>query len=428
MTGTVKHARLESATARSRLPKRGRQPHWQALQEGKLHLGWQCWRGDPCGRWVLRRYVGKKYRQVGLGLADDVQAADGHNVLSYAQAKAKAVAMEAVPTTKNPKLTVRQAVTLYIEHLTQLGKLSAAKETAERAAVHIYPRLGNRVVAQLEAKDLRQWLAVIADTPAQKRSKRDEPQYRQAPTSEEQIRARRNSANRVATILRAALNHAYHEEHVANDGAWGRKFKLFRNVAAARVRYLSIAEAQRLFNAAAPDFKPLVRAALETGCRYGELIRLEVRDYNADAGTVLISKSKTGKTRHVVLTPEGAEFFRTHCAGRTGNDLMFKHRDGSPWRRSQQWLPMQTACEHALLVPACGFHQLRHTWASLAVQANVPMMVVAKNLGHSNTRMLEKHYGHLAPSLVADAIRVGAPRYGIATDTSVTSLRTRRRG
>jgi hypothetical protein len=33
MAGTVKHAKLESRTARSRL-KRGRQPHWQALVPG----------------------------------------------------------------------------------------------------------------------------------------------------------------------------------------------------------------------------------------------------------------------------------------------------------------------------------------------------------------------------------------------------------
>ena len=37
----------------------------------------------------------------------------------------------------------------------------------------------------------------------------------------------------------------------------------------------------------------------------------------------------------------------------------------------------------------------------------VPPIVVAKNLGHSDTRMVEKHYGHLAPSYVADAIRAG---------------------
>jgi hypothetical protein len=66
MAGTVKHAKLESRTARSRL-KRGRQPHWQALVPGKVHLGYQCWKGDAVGRWVLRRYIGdNRYRNTRL--------------------------------------------------------------------------------------------------------------------------------------------------------------------------------------------------------------------------------------------------------------------------------------------------------------------------------------------------------------------------
>jgi hypothetical protein len=33
-----------------------------------------------------------------------------------------------------------------------------------------------------------------------------------------------------------------------------------------------------------------------------------------------------------------------------------------------------------------------------------------------DTRMVEKHYGHLAPSYIADAIRAGAPRFGFKPD------------
>jgi len=93
MAGAVKHAKLESRTARSRL-KRGRQPHWQALVPGKVHLGYQCWKGDAVGRWVLRRYIGdNKYRTTALGRADDAARADGQNVLSFEQAEAKGRAM-----------------------------------------------------------------------------------------------------------------------------------------------------------------------------------------------------------------------------------------------------------------------------------------------------------------------------------------------
>jgi integrase len=59
-----------------------------------------------------------------------------------------------------------------------------------------------------------------------------------------------------------------------------------------------------------------VRAGLETGCRYGELTQLEVCDFNPDANTLAIRRSKSGKPRHVVLTDEGAALFGDHCAGR----------------------------------------------------------------------------------------------------------------
>ena len=72
---------------------------------------------------------------------------------------------------------------------------------------------------------------------------------------------------------------------------------------------------------------------------------------------------------------------------------------------------------------AISFHILRHTWASLAVMNGVPLMVVAKNLGHADTRMVEKHYGHLATELIADAIRAGAPRYHVKDDKRVVPLR-----
>jgi len=42
-----------------------------------------------------------------------------------------------------------------------------------------------------------------------------------------------------------------------------------------------------------------------------------------------------------------------------------------------------------------------------------PLMVVAAALGHVDTRMVEKHYGHLSPSYAAAAIRKAAPRFGI---------------
>jgi integrase len=371
---------------------------------------------------VLRRYIGNDtYQSEALGRADDHDPADGIHVLSHAQADAKARAMVDAPAAKLHNLTVRQAMDLYIEHLEHLGK--PTRDTVTRTAVHILPDLGDLVVAELTAERLRRWLSNMANTPAQTRAKNGKPQYRAAATTDEDVRRRRNTANRILTILRAALNFAYDEGHVSSNSAWGRKLKGFKGVDAARVRYLSIVESQRLINASDADFRALVHAALETGARYSELARLEVSDLDADAGTLAIRKSKTGKPRHVVLTDQGVEFFRQLCAGRGGGELMFKRADGSPWKKSDQGRPMRAASANARITPAIGFHGLRHTWASHAVMAGIPLMVVAKQLGHRDTTMVERFYGHLAPSFVNEAIRAGAPRYNIEFSKTVVPLK-----
>src|SRR5712675_1584358 len=83
MAGTIRHARLDSRTAREKL-KKGRQPHWQALQPG-VHLGYQRQKVHQPGRWLLRRYLGggNKYRLIGLGVADDANDANGSAILSF---------------------------------------------------------------------------------------------------------------------------------------------------------------------------------------------------------------------------------------------------------------------------------------------------------------------------------------------------------
>jgi len=153
-------------------------------------------------------------------------------------------------------------------------------------------------------------------------------------------------------------------------------------------------------------------------CRYNELARLEVADFNPDSGTLAIRRSKSGKARHVVLSDEGVLFFRQLTIGRTDSEIMLRRPNGEAWRASHQLRPMTQACINARIDPPISFHGLRHTWASHAVMNGVPLLVVAKNLGHADTRMVEKHYGHLAPSYIADAIRAGAPRFGMVESSS----------
>jgi len=100
-------------------------------------------------------------------------------------------------------------------------------------------------------------------------------------------------------------------------------------------------------------------------------------------------------------------------------EFLFVRSDGEPWKTSWQIRPMEAACKRAGIVPGVGFHILRHTWASHCIMAGAPLMVVAKNLGHADTRMVEMHYGHLAPNFVSDEIRRAAPRFGVGRGSVV---------
>jgi integrase len=331
MAGTVKHAKIENRTARARM-KRGRQAHWRALVLGRVHLGYQRWPDEAAGRWILRRYIDGKYVVATLGLADDSESANGDRVLSFERAEAQARAALDRPANAHGRLTVRGAVTNYVEFQCAQGKPTG--DLLSRSTAHILPPLGDAVVADLTSARLRNWLATLAGMPAMKRSRAGAPQqYKAEPEDDEAIRRRRASANRVLTMLKAALNHAYDEQLVSSNEAWGRRLKPFRDVETARIRYLTIAEAKRLLNACDREFRPLVQAALESGCRYSELTRLQVQDFNVDAGTLNIRRSKTGKSRHVVLSEEGTAFFRQTTLGRPGDALMFVRTDGTPLAR-----------------------------------------------------------------------------------------------
>jgi hypothetical protein len=50
------------------------------------------------------------------------------------------------------------------------------------------------------------------------------------------------------------------------------------------------------------------------------------------------------------------------------------------------------------------------------------MAVIAQQLGHADTRMTEKHYAHLAPNYVAEAIRAAFPTLGIVEAVNVRAV------
>jgi hypothetical protein len=74
------------------------------------------------------------------------------------------------------------------------------------------------------------------------------PATRATPDDDDARRARKATANRIMTMLKAALNRAFFADRVSSDSAW-RKVKPFKRVDDAVVRYLNVPKVRRLVNA-----------------------------------------------------------------------------------------------------------------------------------------------------------------------------------
>ncbi|MOA57240.1 Phage integrase family protein [compost metagenome] len=70
---------------------------------------------------------------------------------------------------------------------------------------------------------------------------------------------------------------------------------------------------------------------------------------------------------------------------------------GGPWHASSvgRWL---TAHLKRARVRHRGPNQCRHTFASQALSCYVPVEWVARQLGHTDTTMVKKHYGRWIPA------------------------------
>jgi integrase len=302
MGRTVREAALASRTARLRLAVANK-PYWRALEQG-LHLGYR--RRATGGSWIARRRNDEGiYREAKLGLADDLQDANGDSILDFSQAQRAARTWCAntqrldsgFATVSTGPYTVARAIADYLEdYRRRSGKATEGIESVVRR--NVLPELGLLQVTKLTTPRLLDWHRGIAERPrhwcSRSGAKPNLGPFDRKDT--EAVRRRRASANRVLSYLKAALNHAWRAGVVPSDDAW-RRVKPFRAVEAPVIRYLSHDEITRLLNACRGGFRDLVHAGLLTGCRYGELCRLKVGDYNGDVGTLTIRAAKGGSGR-----------------------------------------------------------------------------------------------------------------------------------
>jgi integrase len=168
----------------------------------------------------------------------------------------------------------------------------------------------------------------------------------------------------------------------------------------------------------------LYTLAVTSGMRAGELLGLQWRDVDLDAGKLTVQRAlqqqnsaglvfvtpKTAKSRRMIhLSQRAIDALRTHRDRQTFQrhqvgaewrdlDLVFPGPFGGPadpsWSRQVFYAALETAG-----MPRVRFHDLRHTAATLALMQGVHPKVVSDMLGHSTVGLTLDTYSHLLPAM-----------------------------
>jgi integrase len=173
---------------------------------------------------------------------------------------------------------------------------------------------------------------------------------------------------------------------------------------------------------------PAYLLAATTGLRRGEVLGLRWRETDLDAGRAAVvralisvhhalsfSDPKTPRSRRSVpLAPEAVAALRVHRKRQLeerlawgpayeGTDLVFTREDGSPVH-PDRFSKLFEQYARAAGVPPIRLHDVRHTFATLALQAGVPPKVVADILGHASVAFTMDTYSHAIPAMQEDAV------------------------
>lgn len=151
-------------------------------------------------------------------------------------------------------------------------------------------------------------------------------------------------------------------------------------------------EEEALIEAAGDHFKPVIRWAIKTAMRRGEIAALQWRDVNFARCTALVRKSKNGEVRTIPLSAAAVAILKS-----------LPHRlDGSVFGMTEGAITqaMIDTCDRAAIADL-RFHDLRHEATSrLFENTDLDAIEIASITGHKSMQML-KRYTHLRADRLA---------------------------
>lgn len=235
----------------------------------------------------------------------------------------------------------------------------------------------------------------------------------------------RNTVRNIYAVLRSLLRSAVDDGLLVSNPADALGHHL-RLVTATQTRQETIkamtADQRRSFlkmaQAKEPRWYPLFFTLAGTGMRLGEALALQWADFDSGARTLRIARAfskgvlqtpKSGHGRTVDLSRSLVEALLAHRVERA-TTWVFQTRSGAPIEPGNVWRAMARILKAAGLPPHFSPHSLRHTYASLMLQAGESPAYVQRQLGHASIQLTVDTYGKWLPMSNQGAVdRLDAP-------------------
>jgi integrase len=373
---------LETKTARAKLIAR-KKPYFVRVGGAGVNLGYRR-TVSGVGSWLARWSDGAEgNNQKVIAKADDAEAANGRDILSYVQA---ADMVRRLVRTGNTEEQPQRVVTVKDVVDAYAGGRST-KENVDRLKLHVLPQLGKRPVGALTADDLRGWQNRLTKTLAAA------------------------SINRVGAVFKAALNRHADNDPTISRHAWEVGLAALGEAEQADNIVITDAQVRAVVAAAreqSTEFGLLCEVLALTGARYSQAARCRVRDLVGD--TLMIPSSAKGQKRRATRVPVPisaalADKLRVAATAREAkpDDVLLVKPSGEAWAKSDHFRLWNRARDAAGLSAEASIYCLRHTSISRAILAGKPLVLICRLHDTSPAMVMRNYAAEIAQLADAEA-------------------------
>jgi len=226
------------------------------------------------------------------------------------------------------------------------------------------------------------------------------------------------SVNRYRALLHKMFNIAIEEGYIQENPV--SKVKRYSELENIRNRVLSEDEEHRLIAESSRRLEPILKVALNTGMRLGEILKLKWKNVDLEKEEIRVVEAKSGRSRKI---PINSTLY--------SELIKLKSKEGKDYRvfpfKSIR-TAFTNACERAGIEDFT-FHDLRRTFGTRLLERGVDIVTISRLYGHSSV-LVTQRYLHPKDELSREAVELlaGISNQRCGNEADLLHIRDTREG